>query len=84
MVGLLLGLRMVKSKDLGQCIIEGDSSTIVSWGKRNSQWSWILSHQVQEIRAHIDHMGTEVVHVPRCQNSMADCLAKWGIGAQEM
>lgn len=81
---LLFGLRMVKAKEMRSCIIEGNFFLVVSWCKRLSPGYWILSHQLREMRDLCSRMAVEVVHVPKCQNSLADSLAKWGVGAQEM
>lgn len=59
-MSLLQGLNIVKEKGLGDCIIEGDSEMVVSWGVRQSWGSWKLINLVWEIRDLIAELQVEV------------------------
>lgn len=83
-MGLLEGLRLAKIKGVSGCIIEGDSTTVISWERGNNFGSWRLHHFYAEIKSLINILKAELVHVPRNQNSLADKLAKWSIGQCNM
>lgn len=40
LIGLLEGLKMLKNKGFYNCIVEGDSKVVISWG-RGGEW-WLL------------------------------------------
>lgn len=45
----------------------------------NSSSSWKYLQLIHEIRDLVLSLKTELVHVPRTQNGLADKLAKWGV-----
>lgn len=47
LMGLLEGLHMLKAKGIKECCIEGDLRSIVSWGLKKLNGSWILHHLVR-------------------------------------
>lgn len=78
-MGLLEGLKLAKDKGVRDYIIEGDSLTVISWGKGDKVGSWRLHHHFTKIKVLIMHLGAELRHVPRAQNFFADKIAKWSV-----
>lgn len=79
-MSLLEGLNLAKGKGATGCILEGDSLTVVSWGRGMKCGSWRLNHFFAEIKSLIKFLDAELVHVPQAQNSLADRIAKWSVG----
>ena len=71
---------MLRDKGIKECLIEGDSSSNVSWGLGKSQGPWLLNHLVSEV---VRELQVDLLQVPRCQNSSTDKLAKWGVNLPE-
>lgn len=67
-----------------ECIIEGDSLMVISWGKGDKGGSWRLHHHITKIKALILDLGAEFHHVLRAQNSLVDKIAKWSVGQPYM
>lgn len=64
-MGLLEGLKLVKDKGARECIIKGDSSMVISWGKGPNCVSWRLKHYLSKIKALIKELDAELLHVLR-------------------
>lgn len=75
---------MIKRKGLRQCIIEGDSVTVISWGMRSICGVWRLHHFTYDIRILSKELETDLHHIRRFQNSLADTIAKFGVGKPQM
>lgn len=76
LIGMLEGLKMLKSKGFFNCSVEGDSKTIISWGRGDSEGFWRLRHYIYEIQALSLHLKAKLLHIPRSRNSLAD----WVVG----
>lgn len=50
-IGLLEALRMHKSGDHQDCYVEGDSMTVLGWGRGQTQGSWRLSFHLRDQRS---------------------------------
>lgn len=77
--GLLESLCMIKSINIYECVVEGDSKTVISWGNGNGGGSWRVNHFICEIRDIMRTFKVVLRHIPRDQNDLADRLAKWSI-----
>lgn len=71
-LALLLGLRELRRLGLAQCIVEGDSQTVISWGSGRGDISWHLAPIFYEIRELVLSLNCSLKHVDRCQNGLAD------------
>jgi len=78
--GLLKGVRLIKRKDTKDCIVEGDSFIVITWGRRGDCNLWRMHHYIVEIETLLKEMNVELHHVLRSQNSLADKIAKWSVG----
>lgn len=76
MVGLLESLHMIKTKNLYECVVEGDSKTMTSWGNGKSGGSWRVNHFICKTKDIMRNLKVDVRHIPRGQNDLADRLAK--------
>lgn len=74
-MGLLEGLKLARNKGAMGCLIKGDSSTVISWGKGQNYGLWRLKHLISEICCIKRDIMAVLIHVPRVQNSLADRLA---------
>lgn len=79
-MGLLEGLKLAKSKGARGCTLERDLLTVISWGREKRCGSWRLHHLFVEIKSLVNALQAELSHVPRCQNSLANSIAKWSVG----
>lgn len=79
-MALLLGLRELRRLGMVQCIVEGDSQTVISWGSGRGDISWRLAPIFYEIQKLVLSMKYSLKHVDRGQNGLADQLANWGVG----
>lgn len=79
-MGLLEGLELAKGKGVRDCILEGNSLSIISCGRGERCGSWKMHHFIVEIRSPIFELDAKLHHVPRCQNSLANKIAKWNVG----
>lgn len=75
-MGLLSSLGVVKDKGPQDCIVEGDSKTVISWGKGECEGSWRLHHFISEIKALTSLHKVTIQHIPRSINLFADKVAK--------
>lgn len=66
----------------GRWKVEGDSKVVIRWGGGNGQCSWRLSSYLYEIKDLVASLAISLVHIPRCQNSLADKLANKGVISQ--
>lgn len=83
-MGLLEGLKLAREKGAMGCLIEGDSSMVISLGKGESYGSWRLNHLISEIRCIKRDIVAVLLHVPRVQNSLADRIAKWSVNQDNL
>lgn len=83
-MGLLMGIRELKSLGALWAIIEGDSAVVIAWGQGNECISWELWSLVYEISEIALEIGCSFFHVPCEQNSVANSLANWGVSQQSM
>lgn len=83
-MGLIQGLRLIKDKGINNCIIEGDSATMVSWARGHARGPWKLNHLVREFRDFVSLLQVDIYQVPRSQNCLADRRAKWGVDQEEI
>lgn len=79
-LGLLMGLRELNKMNVHGTIVEGDSSSVISWGKGSREGAWRLANFVYEIRELSVQLDIKYIHVLRELNVMADKLASWGVG----
>lgn len=77
MYALQKGLCTLKEKSLFECLIEGDSSTVIKWADGSGVGSSQHHHTVREIRTLVMEMQAVLAQIPRSMNDMADSLAKW-------
>lgn len=80
----LKGLKLARDKGIRDCVLEGDSLMVISWGRGDRCGSWRLSHFIAEIKSLIKDLDVELHPVPRNQNSLADKIAKWSVGKSSM
>lgn len=80
LMGLLEGARMLKAKGLKDCIVEGDSSSIIAWERGSQPGSWKVHHFIVEIHYLVGDLGVVLHHLPRAHNDLADNIAKWSAG----
>lgn len=73
-LALVHGLRIIKEKGFVNAIIEGDSSSIISWEKGSCMDPWRLASLIHEIRDLTKELNPSFSLVP-----IADTLAKGGI-----
>lgn len=71
---------MLKHTNLYDCIVEGDSKSIISWGRGDQDGPWRFRHFIYEVRILINELKVVLHHVPRAQNVMEDKVAKWSVG----
>lgn len=71
-MGLLEGLKLARDKGAMGCLIEGDSLSVICWGKGEMYGSWRLNHLISKIRCIKRDIAVVLLHVPRVQNSLAD------------
>lgn len=83
-LGLLEGLKLTRDKGVRDCILEGDSLSIISWGRGDCCGSWRLNHFIDKIKSLIKDLDADLHHVPRNQNSLANKIAKWSVGKTSM
>lgn len=83
-IGFLEGFKLAKGKGIRDCIMEGDSLTVISWEREDSCGSWRMHHYIAEIKSLIKDLDAELHHVLRNQNSLADKIAKWSVGQSSM
>lgn len=83
LIGLLISLKLLKDKGHYDCIVEGDSKSVVSWGKGESLGSWRLRHFIHEIKHLALMLKAFILHVTRAKNSLANRLAKWSVSRRE-
>nr|DAD34640.1 TPA_asm: hypothetical protein HUJ06_005280 [Nelumbo nucifera] len=77
---LLMGLRCVKSLNISSVVVEGDSKVVISWMLNQQEGPWRFSHQINEIRVIQLQLHCVFRWIPRNLNSIADALAKSGVG----
>lgn len=83
-MGLLEGLKLARDKGAMGCLIEGDSYSVISWGKGEMYGSGRLNHLISEIRCILRDIVAVLLHVPRAQNSLVDRIAKWSVDQDYM
>lgn len=84
LMGLLESLRMLKNMNAKESIVEGDSKTVISWGRGDKLGSWGLGHVIHEFKALTEELKVVLLYAPRAQNFAADALAKWSVGQDDV
>lgn len=79
LIGLLESLRLLKSRNITECMVEGDSKTVISRGNGEMVRSWRLRHLIYKIQALIEECKATLHHVPRDRNSMDNNIATWSV-----
>lgn len=77
-LGLLMGLWQIRDLNFSGSLIEGDSKVVIGWEKGGLLGYWKYSHLIHEIIELVGLLNVKLSHIPRTQNEMVDCLAKWG------
>lgn len=60
-LSLLESLRIIKSKNLINYIVEGDSKTVISWGRGEKCSSWRMRHFIYEIQVLIKELKVVII-----------------------
>lgn len=74
-----MGLCELKLLKVFGCLVVGDSDVIIRWGGDQGPGSWHHSSSLYEIKELIATLSISLIHVPRCQNSLANGLANRGV-----
>lgn len=80
---ILDGLRYCLASGIHVNYIESDSQIVVNVLKNQSVVPWRISHWIEEIKQILSIMKSEISHVPRECNAVADRLANFGCSAGE-
>lgn len=83
-MGLIAGWRELKKLRSINCLVEDDSSVVVGWSSGYSIGSWKFANIIHEIRNIMSFLKASLAHIPRSQNSIADKIAKWAVGIEEV
>lgn len=75
LMGLLEALRVLKQKELVDCLMEGDSRMVISWVEGRAKGSWRLLHLIIEAWHILKDRKAYLSHIPRAQNVLVDKLA---------
>lgn len=67
-MSFLMGLLELKQLGIFDCLVEGDSSIVVSWGLGNNSGVWSLLPIIHEIRELVVGLSVVLSHISRSQN----------------
>lgn len=75
-------VKMLKAGGNNGCYVEGDSMIALGWGRGQTRGSWRIHHFIEEIKVLAKEISATLIHVPRCQNDMANRVAKCSASSQ--
>lgn len=65
------------------CMVEGDSSTVISGADGKAVGLWQFLHGIWEVRNLMRIVQAVLVHIPHSKNDAAEKLAKWEVGQED-
>lgn len=81
---LLMGLRELRNMEAQNCIVEGDSASVVGWAMGKGNGSWCLAYLLHDIGELSTILDLSFSHIPGEKNTMADRLANCGVELESL
>lgn len=83
-MGLFIGLHELRNIGASHGCVEGDLKVVIGWGVGSCNGFWIYAHFIHEIRDLVASLNISLSYVLRSHNFLADRIAKWGVGLDDI